>query len=82
MELFIKTDRDSFMILPNYALRLFSEINENGSYLQIGNRTTNIQYYNISKTARVKSCVLYKWDGAVYVRVNTVNNTNPEQMWN
>jgi hypothetical protein len=81
MELYIQTDRDSFMILPNYALYLFSEINQTGSYLPIGNRTTNIQYYNISKTARVKSCTLYKWNGTAYIQVSTVNSTNPEQTW-
>jgi hypothetical protein len=81
LDLYIKGDRDSFIIMPNYLLYIFSEINEGGRYLAMGNRSNDIKYFNISSQFRVKSCTLYQWNGTEYVLVNTVNSTNPEQMW-
>jgi hypothetical protein len=67
--------------MPNYLLYIFSEINEGGRYLAMGNRSNDIKYFNISPLFRVKSCTLYQWNGTEYVLVNTVNSTNPEQTW-
>jgi hypothetical protein len=84
LDLYIKGDRDSFIIMPYYALFIFSEINQGGRFLSMGNLSNNIEYFNISPLFRVKSCTLYKWnqDTQAYELVNTVNNTNPEQSWN
>jgi hypothetical protein len=81
LDLHIKGDRDSFIIMPNYLLFIFSEINEGGRYLAMGNRSNDIKYFNISSQFRVKSCTLYQWNGTEYVLVNTVNSTNAEQTW-
>jgi hypothetical protein len=62
MDLFIKGDHDSIILLPSYAIFLFSEKNQGGKFLSIGNRTINVEYYPISSAYRVKSCVLYKYD--------------------
>jgi hypothetical protein len=80
----IRGDRDSFIIMPYYALFVFSEINQSGKYLSMGNLSNNIEYFNISPLFRVKSCTLYKWNFniRIYEGVSTVNNINPEKTWN
>jgi ribosomal protein S11 len=87
MDLFIKSEVDSFCIMPEYAIFAFSEINEKGSYLSMGNTSkTDIEYYNlngINGLIRVKSIVLYKLDDTQsYKRVNTKINKNPDKLWN
>jgi hypothetical protein len=84
LSLYIKGDRDSFIIMPFFALFVFSEINQGGKFLSMGNLSNDIEYYNISSLFRVKSCTLYKWnkEDQAYQLVNTVNNTNPEKTWN
>jgi hypothetical protein len=84
LNLYIKGEKDSFIIMPYYALFIFSEINQGGKYSSMGNLSNNIEYYNISPLFRVKSCTLYKYnqDLQQYELVNTVNNTNPEKTWN
>jgi hypothetical protein len=83
LDLYIKGEKDSFIIMPYYALFVFSEINEGGKFLSMGNLSNDIEYYNISPLFRVKSCTLYKYNQTTqaYERVNTVNNTNPEKTW-
>jgi hypothetical protein len=84
LDLYIKGEKDSFIIMPYYALFVFSEINEGGKFLSMGNLSNDIEYYNISPLFRVKSCTLYKYnqDTQAYELVNTVSNTNPEKTWN
>jgi hypothetical protein len=84
MNLFIKGERDSFIIMPYYAVFIFSEINQGGRSLSMGNLSDNIEYYNINGSFRVKSCTLYKWNLGTgsYDIVSTVNNTNAEKTWN
>jgi hypothetical protein len=84
LNLYIKGEKDSFIIMPYYALFIFSEINQGGKSLSMGNLSNNIEYFNISSLFRVKSCTLYKWNQGTgsYDIVNTVNNTNPEKTWN
>ncbi len=84
LSLYIKGEKDSFIIMPFFALFVFSEINQGGKFLSMGNLSNNIEYYNISPLFRVKSCTLYKYnhDTQAYEVVNTVNNTNPEKTWN
>jgi hypothetical protein len=84
MNLYIKGEKDSFIIMPYYALFIFSEINQGGKSLSMGNLSNDIEYFNISSLFRVKSCTLYKWNQGTgsYDMVNTVNNTNPEKIWN
>jgi hypothetical protein len=62
LSLYTKGDRDSFIIMPYYALFLFSEIYRGGKYTSMGNLSNNIEYYNISPLFRVKSCTLYKYN--------------------
>jgi len=83
LNLYIKGDKDSFIIMPYYALFIFSEINQGGKYSSMGNLSNDIEYYNISPLFRVKSCTLYKYnqDLQQYELVNTVNNTNEEKTW-
>jgi hypothetical protein len=85
MDLFIKGDHDSIILLPTYALFIFSEINQGGKSLSMGNRTDNIEYYPISNAYRVKSCVLYKYDLELdgYAEVVSISNVQKTtQTWN
>ncbi len=84
MKLIIKGDRDAVIIKTYYALFISSEINQLGKTLSMGNLSNDIEYFNISSLFRVKSCTLYKWNQGTgsYDIVNTVNKTNPEQIWN
>jgi hypothetical protein len=84
LNLYIKGEKDSFIIMPYYSLFIFSEINQGGKYSSMVNLSNNIEYYNISPLFRVKSCTLYKYnqDTQAYELVNTVNNINPEITWN
>jgi hypothetical protein len=59
LNLSIKGDRDSFVIMPYYSLFVFSEINQGGKHLSMENLSNDIEYFNISSSYRVKSCTLY-----------------------
>jgi hypothetical protein len=57
LSLYIKGEKDSFIIMPYYALFIFSEIDQGSKYLSMGNLSNNIEYYNISPFKTVNSSV-------------------------
>jgi hypothetical protein len=82
---YIQSDHDSIILLPSYALFIFSEINQGGKYLSMGNLTTNVEYYPISNAYRIKSCVLYRYDSVnqMYAEVASISNVQKTtQTWN
>jgi hypothetical protein len=82
---YIQSDHDSIILLPSYSLFIFSEINQTGKYLSMGNLTTNVEYYPISNAYRIKSCVLYRYDSvnSAYAEVLSVSNVQKTtQAWN
>jgi hypothetical protein len=82
---YIQSDHDSIILLPSYSLFIFSEINQTGKYLSMGNLTANVEYYPISNAYRIKSCILYRYDSVnqTYSEILTVSNVQkPSLTWN
>jgi hypothetical protein len=82
---YIQSDHDSIILLPSYALFIFSEVSQGGKYLSMGNLTGNVEFYPISNAYRIKSCVLYRYDSVnqAYAEVLSVSNVQKtSQAWN
>jgi hypothetical protein len=85
LELFIKSENDSFMIMPFFSLIIYSEINNSGRNLTMTNSNINgIEFFKINSSFRTKSCSLFKYNFNTqqYETVNTINYLNPEKTWN
>jgi hypothetical protein len=85
MDLFIKSAYDSFAIMPNYSISVYSEIDYKGYYVSMNNQGKNIEYFNldsVNETFRVKSLRLYSYNSQnSLMPVKTSNNINPIQQY-
>jgi hypothetical protein len=82
---YITSNHDSIVLLSGYSIFIFSEVNQTGRYLSMGNLTGNVEYYPISNAYRIKSCVLYRYDTTLeaYAEVLSVSNVQKTtQTWN
>ena len=76
LDLYIKGERDSFIVLPKYSLTVYSSV---GTYVNMENMSNSIEYFNINNsTFRANRCVLYYYNESQqkFIEVSTVNHTN------